>query len=185
MFSISMRKDKHMKQHQLKKIAAVAAALGTLSVAGTTMGASTTQNFDVVITLSSVCTLGAVTPLDITYTSMQGVAGNSTGGGFTVTCTQNYPFTFGLVAGAGGSAPGTAGNTGIDILDGVVALNYHLDTVDSGNALVPGGTGQGTTGVNFRVRGTVAAGQSGNCGSASCVNTGAGQNRTQTLVLNF
>jgi spore coat protein U-like protein len=175
-----------MKQYHLKKIAAVAIALSTVGIAGTSMAGSATQNFDVVINLSSVCTLGAVTALDITYTSMQGVAGNSTGGGFTVTCTQNYPFTFGLVAGAGGSAPGTAGATGIDILDGVVALNYHLDTVDSGNALVNGGSGQGTTGVNFRVRGTIAAGQSGTCGAAaSCTNAGAGQNRTQTLVLNF
>jgi hypothetical protein len=60
---------KNMKQFQLKKWMAVAAALGTVSLAGTSMAGSATQNFDVNISLTTVCTLGAVTALDFAYTS--------------------------------------------------------------------------------------------------------------------
>ncbi len=164
-----------MKQFQLKKWMAVAAALGTVSIAGTSMGASTTQNFDVNISLTTVCTLGAVTALDFAYTSLQGAAATATGGNFSVTCTNGHAYTFGLVAGPGGAAPGTA--TIGPIADAAVNLQYSLGTSAAG------GTGNGVAQA-YTVTGTMPGGQSGTCAGAVCSNAASG-NKTQTLVLNF
>lgn len=148
-----------------------AAALQT----GVTEGASTSGTFNVTITLTSTCTMSAVSPVDFAYTSFQGSAQNSTGGGYTITCTNSLPYTFGLQAGT--AAPTPPGTATINVTDNAVNLAYQLGTS------AVGGTGNGAA-QSYNVTGTMASGQSGSCATASCANTAA-TNKTQTLILNY
>jgi spore coat protein U-like protein len=170
-----------MKQYHLKKIAAVAVALGALGGIGASQGASTSGIFDVTITLNSTCQLGAVTPVTFTYASM-GAAVNSNGGSgaFNVTCTNSLPYTFGLQAGTAAAVPpGAATITGFT--DNGVNLTYDLALSAAG------GSGNGAA-QPYNVTGTMAGGQAGTCGLASCTNTAGATtstNRQHTLILNF
>lgn len=165
-----------MKQVQLKKWMAVAAALGTLSLAGTSQAGSSSGTFNVNITLNSACTLGAIGSVDFTYTSL-GAAVNSAGGSgaFNVTCTNTLPYTFGLQAGVGAAVPPGAASIS-PAADDAVNLSYTLNAPAAG-----AGTGSP---VAHNVTGTMAAGQAGTCAVASCTNAAA-TNRTHTLILNF
>ena len=168
------------QQHQLKKIVAVAAALGVLSVAGTSQGASTSGVFDVNITLNSACTLSAVSAVDFVYTSLgAGVNSNPASGAFTVQCTSTLPYFFGLQVGNAAAVP--PGLASINVTDNGVNLAYDLTTTAAN------GVGDGTA-QPYRVTGTMGAGQPGTCGLASCSNTAgatASTNRQHTLILNF
>ena len=158
----------------MKKLILAAALVSGLGVnAWMAQAASTSGTFNVNITLNSTCSLSAITALDFTYTSF-GSAATATGGGFNVTCTNSLPYTFGLLAGTGGSGAGTST---ITVTDNAVNLQYTVGTSATG------GTGNGSA-QSYSVTGTMAAGQSGTCASASCPNTSA-TNKTQTLVLTF
>ena len=74
---------------------AIAAALA----AGSAQAGNTSGTFNVNVTLTSACTLSAVTNVAFAYTSLQAAAANATGGGFSVSCTNTLPYTFGLQAG--------------------------------------------------------------------------------------
>ena len=137
--------------------------------------ASTSGTFNVNVTLNSTCSLSAINAVAFTYTSFQGSAANSTGGGFSVSCTNSLPYTFGLQAGNGTASP--PGAATITVTDDAVSLQYTLGTSAAG------GTGNGAAQA-YSVTGTMAAGQSGTCASASCTNASA-SNKTQTLILNF
>ena len=137
--------------------------------------ASTSGTFNVNITLSSTCTLSAITAVDFAYTSFQGGAAASTGGGFTTTCTNSLPYTFGLQAGSGAAVP--PGAATVTVTDNAVNLQYTLGTSTAG------GTGNGAAQAHS-VTGTMPAAQSGTCATASCTNAAA-TNKTQTLILNF
>jgi spore coat protein U-like protein len=167
-----------MKRFQLKKAMAVAVALGTLSLAGASHAAgSASGTFNVAITLTSACTLGAIGSVDFAYTSLQGGVANSApaSGGFTVTCTNTLPYSFGLQAGTAAAVPpGAASIT--PPADDVVGLIYTLNA-----PAASAGTGVGVT---HNVTGTMAPGQAGICTGASCTN-GTATNRTHTLILNF
>jgi spore coat protein U-like protein len=164
-----------MKKHQVKKLAVAVAALGAVAL-GTDVAqaAAGSQQFNVNINLTSTCTLGAVTPVAFTYTSL-GALANATGGGFNVTCTNTLPYTFGLQAGNGAATPPGAAN--ITVTDSAVNLQYQLGLSAAGSA----GNGAAQA---FNVTGTIAAGQSGTCGTGSCTNAAA-TNAVQTLILNY
>ena len=149
----------------------VAAALG----AGNAQAGSTSGQFNVSITLTSACTLGAVTPVAFAYTSLQGSAATATGGGFSVTCTNSLPYTFGLQAGSGAATP--PGASTVSVTDNAVNLGYNL------GLSAAGGTGNGSA-QSYSVTGTMAASQAGTCATASCTN-GAATNKTQTLIVNY
>jgi spore coat protein U-like protein len=149
----------------------VAAALG----ASNAQAGSTSGQFNVSITLTSACTLGAVTPVAFAYTSLQGSAATATGGGFSVTCTTSLPYTFGLQAGSGAATP--PGAATVAVTDNVVNLGYSL------GLSAAGGTGNGSSQA-YSVTGTMAASQAGTCATASCTN-GAATNKTQTLIVNY
>jgi spore coat protein U-like protein len=120
---------------QLKLLAAAAA----LALAPTVNAASTpAAPFNVTVTLTSVCSITAG-PADVTftYTSFQGAIANSAGGGYSVRCTNNLPFTMALDA--------TTGSVG--------GLTYNI-------AAPAGGTGTGAA-VAYSITGTIAAGQGG------------------------
>ncbi|HEV2432330.1 MAG TPA: spore coat protein U domain-containing protein [Burkholderiales bacterium] len=135
----------------------------------------TSGQFNVAVTLTSVCTLSAIADVTFAYTSLQAVPANSTGGGYSVTCTNNLPYTFGLQAGTG--APSAPGNANITVTDANVGLQYTL-TPSAAN-----GTGSGAAQA-YSINGTMPASQSGNCGAATCDNLGSA-NRRHTLIVDF
>jgi spore coat protein U-like protein len=150
---------------------AIAAALA----AGSAQAGSTSGTFNVNVTLTSSCTLGAVTNLAFAYTSLQAGGATATGGGFSVSCTTSLPYTFGLQTGAGPATP--PGGATISVLDDAVQLNYSL------GLSAAGGTGSGSAQA-YSVTGTMAGNQAGTCAVASCTNAGA-TNRTHTLIVNY
>jgi spore coat protein U-like protein len=150
---------------------AIAAAL----TAGNAQAGSTSGTFNVNVTLTSACTLGAVTDLAFAYTSLQAGAATATGGGFSVSCTTSLPYTFGLQSGAGPATP--PGAATIAVTDNAVNLGYTL------GLSAAGGTGNGTP-QGFSVTGTMAGSQAGTCAVASCTNAAA-TNRTHTLIVNY
>jgi spore coat protein U-like protein len=159
----------------MKKLILAAALFAGVGISTwVAQAASTSGTFNVNVTLSSTCSLSAITALDFTYTSFQGAVANATGGGFTVSCTNTLPYTFGLNAGNSATAPGTAT---ITVTDNAVNLQYVVGTSAAG------GTGSGAA-QSYNVTGTMASGQSGTCATASCTNAAA-TNKTQTLILNF
>jgi spore coat protein U-like protein len=164
-----------MKKYHMKKLAILVAALGAVGLgSGVSEAANTSGTFNVNITLTSTCTLGAVSAVNFAYTSL-GAAQSATGGGFNVTCTNSFPYTFGLQAGNGPAVP--PGSATINVTDNGVNLNYSLGTSAAG------GTGNGSAQA-YSVTGTMGAGQSGTCTGATCTNAAA-TNAVQTLILNY
>ena len=131
--------------------------------------------FNVNITLTSVCTLSAIGDVNFTYTSLQAGVSNATGGAYTVSCTNSLPYTFGLQAGTGALTPPFSPT--ISVSDNFVNLSYQLGTSAAG------ATGNGAAQA-YSITGTMAAGQGGTCGAASC-NNGSATNRTHTLVVQY
>ena len=136
---------------------AIAAAL----TAGNAQAGNTSGTFTVNVTLTSACTLSAVTAVDFAYTSLQAAVANATGGGFSVSCTNTLPYTFGLQAGNGAATP--PGAATIAVTDNAVNLNYSL------GLSAAGATGNGAAQA-FSVTGTMAGSQAGTCAAASCTN---------------
>ena len=158
----------------MKRIIAATAVAAALA-AGNAQAGSTSGQFTVNVTLTSACTVSAVTAVAFAYTSLQGAVANGTGGGYTVSCTDTLPYTFGLQAGTG--APTPPGTATIGVTDNAVNLTYTLGTSAAG------GTGNGVA-QSFNVTGTMAASQAGTCATASCTNAAA-TNKTHTLIVNY
>jgi spore coat protein U-like protein len=123
---------------------AVASMFAAPAFAGTA-----TANFNVTVGLTSVCQITAgPTDVAFTYTSFQGTAATSTGGAYSVKCTNTLPYTMSLDATSGA----------------VSGLNYSL-------ALTAGsGTGNGSAQA-YNVNGTMASGQAGTCATGTCSGT--------------
>lgn len=139
----------------MKKLsAALAIALATTGLSA--HAATASQNFNVTVALTSACTVTAPSNVAFTYTSFQAAAANSTGGAFSVRCTNTLPYTLSLDA--------TAGT--------VIGLNSTLALS------APGGTGNGNAQA-YTVNGTMAAGQGGTCATPTCNGTSA---RTLTVT---
>jgi spore coat protein U-like protein len=132
--------------------------------------------FDVNITLTAGCSLSAITAVDFAYTSFQPGIQNATNGGFSVTCTNNLPYTFGLQTGAGAATPPGAASIG-PITDDAVNLDYSLALSAAG------GTGSGLAQA-YSITGTMAASQAGTCAVSPCTNAAA-TNNTHTLIVNY
>jgi spore coat protein U-like protein len=158
----------------MKRIIAATAVAAALA-AGNTQAGNTSGTFNVNVTLTSACTLAAVTDLAFAYTSLQAGVSNSTGGGFSVSCTTSLPYTFGLQSGNGAATP--PGGATISVTDNAVNLNYSL------GLSAAGATGSGAAQA-FSVTGTMAGSQAGTCAVASCTNAAA-TNKTHTLIVNY
>src|SRR5205823_6929296 len=89
----------------MKKLILAALLCAAAISAWVVQAASTSGTFNVNVTLTSTCTLSAITAVDFAYTSFQGGAAAATGGGYTVSCTNTLPYTFGLQAGSGAAVP--------------------------------------------------------------------------------
>ncbi|HEU4922349.1 MAG TPA: spore coat protein U domain-containing protein [Burkholderiales bacterium] len=159
-----------MKRVIVSLICAAAVLVAPQAQAQTASG-----TFNVNITLTSVCTLSAIGDVNFTYTSLQAGVSNATGGAYTVSCTNSLPYTFGLQAGTGALTPPFSPT--ISVSDNFVNLSYQLGTSAAG------GTGNGAA-QPYSITGTMAAGQGGTCGAASC-NNGSATNRTHTLVVQY
>ncbi len=155
----------------MKKILLASAAAIGLLFGSTGQAATTTGTFNVVINLTSVCTLGTIADVTFDYTSFQNTAStpNAGSGAFNVTCTPGLQYTMALTTTNGG---GTA-----DVTDDAVNLAYTL-TVP---AAAQTGTGAAQA---FTVTGSMAANQSGNCATTTCTNAAA-TNRGKTLTVTY
>ena len=154
----------------------LAAIVGLTSLLSSTAQAqSTSGTFNVNITLTSACTLSAITAVNFAYTSFQVGASAATGGGFTVSCTNSHPYTFGLEAGSGAAVP--PGTATIGVTDAALNLAYTL------GLSAAGGTGSGVA-QGYNITGTMAGSQAGTCVGATCTNAASG-NKVQTLIVNF
>lgn len=158
----------------MKKLAAIILAAGILG-SGAAQAQSTSGQFNVNVTLTSSCTLSAINDLAFSYTSFQAGAATATGGGYSVSCTNSLPYTFGLQAGSGAATP--PGAATIAVTDNAVNLAYQL------GLSAAGGTGNGAAQA-YSVTGTMAGSQAGTCASASCSNAAA-TNKRHTLIVNY
>lgn len=153
-------------------------ALSSLSaLAGTASG-----SFSVQVNLTSSCSVntttggvGGVALLPtFAYISGQVAAATATGVQFQVTCTGGLPITSFTLDGSTGAVTGTGYSyTAPNFKDTTTGLLYTLTTP----AASPG-TGVAQT---YSLTGTMAAGQMGTCGLASCPSTETGH----TLTINF
>ena len=159
----------------MKKILTATAVAAALAAGNAQAATNLTGTFSVDVTLTSKCSMSAISNVAFTYTSF-GALANATGGAFTVTCTNTLPYTMTLQSGTGGTAPGTAT---ITVTDNAVNLQYTL------GLSAAGGTGNGVA-QSFNVTGTMAAGQAGTCATspATCSNAAA-TNRTHTLYVSY
>jgi len=147
--------------NNLLKLITSAAAAATFAVMIPVAQATDTTptSFNVTVNLTSGCAVTAgPTDVAFTYSSFQAGAATSTGGAFSVRCTNTLPYTMALDA--------TSGT--------VIGLNYTLALSAAG------GTGAGLVAANYTVNGSMASGQSGTCGTTA-VCTGS-QARTLTVT---
>ena len=117
----------------MKRILTATAIAAALAAPNAQAG-STSGTFNVNVTLTSACTLSAVTNLAFAYTSLQAAVANATGGGFSVSCTNSLPYTFGLQSGNGAATP--PGASTISVTDNAVNLDYSLGLNEIGRAHV-------------------------------------------------
>lgn len=134
------------------------AALGIVAIqpaeALTTAG---TVNVNVALYPKCEITQPAST-LVLRYVSFQTTESTNTQD-FSVKCTTSLPF---------GVALGTASGT-------IIGLDYTLNITNAGGTVVTSGTGAGLTAVDFKVKGTLASGQSGECATVQTGTSGSQQ----------
>lgn len=150
------------------------------SMAMSSAMAQLTQNFNVVINLTSKCEFTtAPTDLTMSYTSFQTNAATGTMQ-FGVRCTAGLPYSIGL-------------NNTTSVNDSSLLLNYTLNL--SNSAAYAAGTNGTLTGLSgatlgaaqtYYVHGTIAANQVGNCTAVggACTNAAA-TNRGRTMTITY
>ena len=155
----------------MKKLVLIA-ALGLAGLASVPAHAlTTTANFDVTVNLFPKCEITtAPGNLSVNYDSFQvGAAATTTD--FSVRCTNTLPYAMSL-----SSSSGT-----------LVGLSYTLAIRNSADtAVASSGTGAGTTPADYKVKLSVAGGQSGTCatvqtsGASACSATDSARTLTIT-----
>lgn len=106
--------------------------------------AGSPKTFTVSILTPATCSVSTPTTVTFNYTSFQAGIASASGGAFNVNCTSTLPYTIAL-----NSTTGT-----------LLGLNYTI-------SVPAGGTGNGANQAQT-VSGSMAAGQSGTCGLATC-----------------
>ncbi len=130
---------------------------------GVANAATAIGNFNVNITLTSVCQVTSTADINFTYSSFQVGASAGTGGAFSVQCTNSLPYTIALDQ--------------TSVTDDAVNLAYTL------GLSAAGGTGNGAAQA-YSVTGSMAAAQAGTCATASCTNAAA-TNKQRTLTITY
>ena len=167
-----------------KLLIATAAALAVMSSAAPVQAATVAGNFNVTVTLTSVCTMAAIGDLAFgTYTAFQAGVQTATSTTATLTCTRgltgvlaNFD-TSGGIGATGAAAAATAVGAGV-----IAGLQYDITGT-------PGATTAGTAATStsigtadsrtYTIAGTMPASQPGTCATASCPAT---QVRTLTVT---
>ena len=142
----------------MKNLVKALAVAGILAASFSAKAVTINQPFNVTVNLTSACTMTAPSPVAFTYTSFQGTAATSTGGAFSVSCTNTLPYTV-AITGASTS---------------VIGLTYGLSLSASS------GTGNGAA-QSFNINGTMASGQAGTCATSTC----AGTDSTHTVTVTY
>ena len=149
-----------------KYLLSVAGAIAMFaSMAPGAQAAQATGNFNVTVTLTSVCTMAAITPLAFgTYTAFQGSIQTATNTTATLTCTRGLA---GVTANFDTAAPGStaaAANTNAVGAGVIQGLQYDIvataGAVTAGTAATAGSIGTGDT-RPYTISGTMPAGQAG------------------------
>jgi len=154
-----------MKSLQFKNFAAsTIAAVALIASAAPAQAASVISNFNVDITLTSLCSVSTPANLSFSYTAFQATAATATTP-FIVTCVTALPYTVGV--------------SGANVTDDAVGLAYSLAVT----APVGGGTGTGAA-QNYSIDGTIPSGQAGTCTSATCTNAAA-TNNVKTITVGY
>ena len=164
-----------MKKLSLAVIAAVTFASMIPAAQAAAAGASAYSPFNVVINLTSACKIGSIGDVIFSYAAL-GPAVSSTGGTFTLQCTEGLPApTLGLLAGSVSTGTGTST---LAVTDSVVNLAY---TLTAPTVIAPTGLA-----LTYSIAGSIASGLAGKCatGGASCDNTGS-TNKINTLVVAY
>ncbi len=134
-----------------KRLATAVAIASLFAAIPAAQAATATGGFNVTVNLTSMCeVVAAPTDVAFTYTSFQAGAATSSGGAFTVRCTNTLPYSMSLDA-----ASGT-----------VSGLNYTLNL----SAASAAGTGAAQA---YTVNGSMVSGQGGTCALGSCSGTDA------------
>ncbi len=167
-----------------KLLLAITAALAFMFATAPVQAAVVSGNFNVTVTLTSVCTMAAIGDLAFgTYAAFQGTAQTATNTTATLTCTRGVTgvtAAFDTTAGIG--ATGAAAAT--DAVGAGVISGLQYDITATANAPTAGtaatassiGTADTRT---YTISGTMAALQAGTCATASCPST---QLRTLTVT---
>ena len=164
-----------------KLLIATTVALALMSATAPVQAATVSGNFNVTVTLTSVCTMAAIGDLAFgTYVAFQATAKAATNTTATLTCTRgltgvtaNFDTTAGI--GATGAAPATnAVGAGV-----IAGLQYDI----TGTANAPtAGTAATSTSIGtadtrtYTISGSMPALQPGTCTTSSCA---ASQVRTR------
>jgi hypothetical protein len=145
--------------NNIKKLL-ISAAVATVASVPVAQAATDSAGFNVTVILTATCEISAA-PTDVafTYQSFQPGVANSTGGDFSVRCTNTLPYTLSL-----DSTTGT-----------VIGLNYSL------SLSAAGGTGDGAAQA-YSISGTMVSGQSGTCNAANLGTCSGSQARILTIT---
>ncbi len=168
----------------MKKLLLATTAILAFASAVTPLQASTVAgNFNVTVTLTSVCTMAAIGDLAFgTYVAFQGTAKTATNTTATLTCTRGLTgvtAAFDTTAGIGSTGAAAATNAvGAGVISG---LQYDIlgtaGTVVSGAAATSASIGAADS-RPYTISGNMPANQAGTCATASCTAT---QVRTLTV----
>jgi spore coat protein U-like protein len=152
-------------------VLAFAAACALL--AGPAGAATSSNTFNVSITLNSACQVTTTPTIAFTYTSFQ-AANATSNSNFTIQCTNTKAISSVLLDdGAGGLAAGLSQS----YVDAATGLAYTLTL----SGVPAAGTGAAQT---ISIAGTMGSGQAGNCNAASCTNA-ASTNKTRTITITY
>lgn len=149
----------------------IVAFTSLLAVIPSAYAATTTGGFNVIINLTSACSITtAAGNVTFNYTSLGVIQTPTSTVG--VTCTNTLPYTLKL-SNADNAVPAAS----ITTTDSKVNLIYSLS--------VPAASQTGTgSAVSHTISGSMAAGQAGTCATATCTNAGA-TNLAQTLTVTY
>lgn len=141
------------------------AVLALAALASVPAQAQVSDNFDVIVTLTSACRL-TTAPGDITigYTSFT-VTPVSATTDFAVQCTNTLPYSMAL------------NTANADTLGLLIPLSIR-DSADTTN--VTGTQTAGAAATSYKIRADIAAGQQGTCATATCTST-----VTRTLTITY
>ncbi len=157
----------------MKKLTLVLTGLLAVIASMPSQAATASSTFNVVINLTSACTIS--TPANLTMNYTAGGAAVTATTSANVNCTNTLPYTL--------SMNGTIGAGKYALTDAATGLNYTLAFNGTGTGGADAtGVGAGATASVVTIGANIAAGQWGTCATAACTN-GAGV--VQTVYVNY